>query len=202
MCRSFRAYNGHTKVYAFLMGAVGQLAAELDAPERTLRRAVADGTVRARRLSARRLRFADGEVDYLRDHWELLARLRAAFRTESQVRLAILFGSMARGDGDAASDIDLLVDCVEDDPLYRLRLGRRLEQGIGRPMDVAVIERAESRDPFFFLQALDEGRVIVDRDRRWPGFLERRPAIYKRAMHSYRRQLKRAQAAVDDLPSR
>jgi predicted nucleotidyltransferase len=184
------------------MGAVSHLAAELDAPERTLRRAVADGTVRTRRLSTRRLRLADGEADYLRAHWELLARLRSAFRTESRIRLAILFGSMARGDGDAASDIDLLVDCIEDDPLYRLRLGHRLERRIGRPVDVAVVERTESRDPFFFLQALDEGRVIVDRDHRWPGFLERRPAIYRRAMRSYRQQLKRAQAAVDDLPSR
>lgn len=190
------------RVYSCLMGAVSQMAAELDAPERTLRRAVADGTVRARRLSARRLRLADGEADYLRDHWELLARLRAAFRTESRVRLAILFGSMARGDGDAASDIDLLVDCIEDDPLYRLRLGLRLEEKIGHPVDLAVIERAENRDPFFFLQALDEGRVIVDRDHRWLGFLARRPATYKRAMRSYRQQLKRAQTAVDNLPSR
>lgn len=184
------------------MSAVGLLAAELGAPERTLRRAVADGTVRARRLSARRLRLADGEADYLREHWALLAQLRTALRTESRVRLAILYGSMARGDGDAASDVDLLIDCVEDDPVYRLRLGLRLGRNIERPVDVAPVERAESRDPFFFLQALDDGRVIVDRDNRWPGVLARRPAIYKRAMRSYRKQLASARAAVENLPSR
>jgi len=48
------------------MGVVGDLAIDLGAPERTLRRAIADGAIRSRRLSARRLRLADGEVDYLR----------------------------------------------------------------------------------------------------------------------------------------
>lgn len=181
------------------MGTVSQLAAELDAPERTLRRAVALGAVRSRRLSARRLRLVDGEPEYLRDHWGLLSELRAAFRTEPQVRLAVLFGSMARGDDDISSDVDLLVNFREEEPLDRLRLAIRLERRIGREVDVANLNRAERRDPFFLLQALDEGRVMVDRDGEWPSLLDRRPAIYKRAMRSYRRQMKSAAAALDSL---
>lgn len=102
------------------MGAVSQLAAELDAPERTLRRAVALGAVGSRRLSARRLRLVDGEPEYLRDHWGLLSELRGAFRAEPRVRLAVLFGSMARGDDDISSDVDLLVNLREEEPLDRL----------------------------------------------------------------------------------
>jgi predicted nucleotidyltransferase len=141
------------------MGVVSQLAAELDAPERTLRRAVALGAVRSRRLSSRRLRLVDGEPEYLRDHWGLLSELRGAFRTEPRVRLAVLFGSMARGDDDISSDVDLLVNFREEEPLDRLRLAIRLEQRIGREVDVANLKRAERRDPFFLLQTLDEPRL-------------------------------------------
>jgi len=40
---------------------------------------------------------------------------------------------------------------------------------------------------------------MVDRDGEWPSLLDRRPAIYKRAMRSYRRRVKSAAAALDSL---
>jgi len=181
------------------MSAAGQLAAELNAPERTVRRAIALGAIRSRRLSARRLRLGDGESDYLRKHWELLSELRGAFRTEGRVRVAILFGSMARGDDDSASDVDLLVSCREEAPLDRLRLAIRLERKLARKVDVASLPRAERVDPFFLLQTLDEGRVIVDRDGLWPELLARRPSVYRRAMRSHDRQVKSAAAALDGM---
>ncbi|MEX2080610.1 MAG: hypothetical protein WEC33_03255, partial [Dehalococcoidia bacterium] len=85
------------------MGVVQQLAAELDAEERTLRRAVSQGTLRCHRSTPRRLRLAAGEREYLRDHWSLLAELRQALRTERHLQLAVLYGSLARGDEDAGS---------------------------------------------------------------------------------------------------
>ncbi len=181
------------------MSAVQELAAGLGASERTLRRAVALGTVRSRRLSARRLRLADGEVGYLRSHWGLLAELRSALRTEQRVRLAVLFGSTARGDDDALSDIDLLVDFADEKPLDRLSLGIRLADKLGRGVDVASRKRAEESDPFFLLQALDEGRVLIDRNGEWIKLRHRRPALYKRAMRSYRRQQERADEALRGL---
>jgi predicted nucleotidyltransferase len=183
------------------MYTVRELADELGAPERTLRRVVAVGALRSRRLSARRLRLADGELDYLRDHWHLLAELRRALRTEKRVRLAVLFGSTARGDNDESSDVDLLVEFADDKPLDRLRLGIRLGDKLGREVDVASRPRAERSDPFFLLQALDEGRVIVDRDGEWPNLRARRPAIYKRAMRAYRRRREHAAEALQDLPA-
>ncbi len=106
---------------------------------------------------------------------------------------------MARGDDDLSSDVDLLVNFREEESLDRLRLAIRLERRIGREVDVANLKRAERRDPFFLLQALDEGRVMIDRNGEWPSLLDRRPAIYKRAMRSYRRQMKGATAALDSL---
>jgi predicted nucleotidyltransferase len=139
---------------------------------------------------------AAGELDYLRTHWELLAELRAAIRTEPSVQMAILFGSMARGDGDANSDVDLLVEFKDEAPLNRLRLGMRLQEKIGREVDVGSLRQAEQRDPFFLLQALDEGRVIADRGARWSDLLDRRATIRKRAMRSYRRQQRQAAKAL------
>ena len=72
------------------MGVIQDLATELDVEERTLRRAVAQGALRATRTGPRRLRLAPGEREYLRAHWLLLSQLRQALRTEHGVRLAVL----------------------------------------------------------------------------------------------------------------
>jgi len=169
------------------MEAVGQLAAELKAPERTLRRAVRDGTIHSRRLSQRRLRVAAEELEYLRGHWPLLASLREAMRTEPSVRAAILAGSMARGDERADSDVDLVVALDSDLALDRTRLGIRLSAKLARAVDVASLELVAG-DPLSLLQLLDEGRVIVDRSGTWPELRKGRPATRKRAERAYLRQ--------------
>src|SRR5438270_4891112 len=91
------------------MAVLQALARDLGADERTLRRAVRGGIVRARRLTPRTLSLPDVEIEYLRGHWSLLTALRAALRTERNVRLAVLFGSVARGTERAHSDLDVLV---------------------------------------------------------------------------------------------
>src|SRR4051812_5421175 len=98
------------------MGALQELALDLGAEERTLRRAAAQGTLRCRRPGARRMVLLPGERDYLRAHWALLSGIRRALRTERAVRLAVLYGSLARGEGDADSDFDLLVSLADEDP--------------------------------------------------------------------------------------
>jgi hypothetical protein len=79
------------------MESLRRVASELSIPERTLRRAAADGLVRGQRVSPRRFRISFREEAYLRSHWELLRALRGALRTEPNVRLALLFGSTATG---------------------------------------------------------------------------------------------------------
>ena len=87
------------------MGVLQELAADLGLEERTLRRAVSQGTLRATRTGPRRLTLASGEREYLRVHWSLLSALRQALRTEHPVRLAVLYGSLARGDDDEGSEL-------------------------------------------------------------------------------------------------
>lgn len=181
------------------MGVIRELAVELGAEERTLRRAASQGTVRCRRSSPRRLRLAAGEREYLGDHWELLAALRRALRTERGVRLAVLYGSMARGDDDAGSDLDLLVAFAGRRPADALELTMRLERVTGRRVDVADLQRVEAAAPLLLDRALGEGRVLIDRDGRWRWLRGRRRAIHARAQRSYRRQMASARQAIAEL---
>jgi excisionase family DNA binding protein len=181
------------------MGALQELAADLNVEERTLRRAVAQGTMRATRSGPRRLRLASGEREYLQAHWPLLSSLRRALRTEHGVRLAVLYGSMARGDEDAGSDLDLLISLADDRPLAAAKLAVRLDHVSGRRVDIADLERVEARAPLLLERVLDEGRVLIDRDEQWRPLRERHSAIRVRARRVHRRQMAGAARAIEEL---
>lgn len=183
------------------MGALQDLASDLGADERTLRRAAAQGTIRCRRPGPRRIRLDPGEERYLRAHWNLLAALRQALRTERGVRLAVLYGSVARGDEDTSSDIDLLVHLADDAPLGRIALANRLSDVAGREVDIARLDRIDAGAPLLLARVLDEGRVIADRDGIWADLQDRRRAIHARAERSYRRQMDEAADAIRRLTS-
>lgn len=175
-----------------------RLAEDLRADERTLRRAVADGMIRCHRPSVRRLELAAGERNYLRGHWPLLSALRQALRTEPNVRLAVLYGSCARGHDDSDSDVDLLVSLGEHEALAVIALARRLGTGLGRDVDVVPLDSAWT-SPTLLLQILDEGRVIVDRDQQWPGLRGQRRAIVSRARRAHTEEMAATGAAIRDL---
>jgi predicted nucleotidyltransferase len=181
------------------MGPIQELAADLGAEERTLRRAASQGTLHARRTGPRRLRLAEGEYEYLLNHWQLLSDLRRAFRTERSVRLAVLYGSVARGDEDADSDLDLLVSLSDDRSPARLELASRFEPPVARRVDVADLARIEAESPLLLDRVLDEGRVLVDREDQWARLRERRRAIRARAHRAHRRQMAAAAAAIEEL---
>jgi predicted nucleotidyltransferase len=181
------------------MGVLQELAADLDVEERTLRRAVSQGTLRATRSGPRRLRLASGEREYLRAHWPLLSGLRRALRTEQNVRLAVLYGSLARGDEDAGSDLDLLISFAEDRPSAGVELAVRLERAHDRRVDIADLKRIEARAPLLLDRVLDEGRVLVDRDGQWRLLWEHRSAIRGRASRDHRRQMAGASRAIEEL---
>lgn len=174
------------------------LADELQVNERTLRRAVNQETLRARRPSPRRLEISATEKRYARHAWPMLAVLRAALRTESNVRFALLFGSVARGDDHPHSDIDLLVEMC-DGRLDRVAdLSAKLERLAGRPVDVVPVQSAEAA-PAVLADAVAEGRVLVDRDGRWPGLRERGPALRRSAQRRDKRNRKAALAGIDRM---
>jgi predicted nucleotidyltransferase len=106
-------------------------------------------------------------VVYLIAHWPLLSSLRRALRTEHGVRLAVLYGSLARGDEDAGSDLDLLISFADGRPHAAAKLAVSLEQICNRRVDIADLERVETRAPLLLDRVLDEGRVLIDRDEQW-----------------------------------
>jgi uncharacterized protein len=152
------------------MTLLQELAEDLGIHDRTLRRGVAEGTIRARRPTPRSLALDPGEVGYLRRHWPLLASLREALRTERNVRLAVLIGSVARGGARAESDVDILVRLSDHDWRTASRLRERLAREVGRPVDLVALDAARG-DPLLLEAALRDGRVLVDRDGDWPALV-------------------------------
>jgi predicted nucleotidyltransferase len=142
------------------------LADRVGASERTLRRAVKQGALRGTRLSPRRLRLPEAEKRYIASRWPLFASIREILRTEQNVRFALLFGSMARGDDMDSSDVDLVVE-MRDASLDRIAdLSIKLEHHLGRRVDLLTIEEARG-NPSLLADAIAEGRVLIDREDSW-----------------------------------
>jgi predicted nucleotidyltransferase len=150
------------------MESLRRTATELSIPERTLRRAASEGLVHGKRISPRRFRITFREEAYLRSHWELLRALRAALRTEPNVRLAVLFGSTAIGRDNARSDVDVMV-VLEDPGMGRLaELAGRLSRRMDRQIQLVRLSEAQA-SPVLMVDVIDHGRVLVDRDALWSG---------------------------------
>jgi len=180
------------------MNALQLIAEDVGVSERTLRRAVNEGALRAVRRTPRTLEMSVSERDYVRRKWSLLAALRAQLRTEPNVRFVMLFGSMA-GDRDTQnSDVDLLVELRDRDFERILDLGSKLEAGVGRQVDLVELRDAES-DPAFLARIIGEGRVLVDRERRWPQLCAGEERLRKRGTRHEAARLRSALAGIDRL---
>ncbi len=154
------------------------LAAELATTDRTLRRAVAEGLLRAERPSPRKLEIPVKEREFLRRSWHLLSLLRRAFRTEPTVALAVLFGSAARGEMHSESDVDILVALREGADARAL--ASRLSERVGLRLQLVTLEDAQ-RAPLLLAEVLREGRVLVDREHRWPRLRQQRSKVERAA---------------------
>jgi predicted nucleotidyltransferase len=104
-------------------------------------------------------------------HGEFLARIRREIDGWTRPPdLVGLFGSAARRDGDASSDIDVLVVCDDPDIDDVDRLGQRIEAWTGNsaqiialtPGDLRRLRRA--KEPI--VAALDRDLVVISGDRR------------------------------------
>lgn len=178
------------------MSQLTDLAGEIGVDARTLRRAAAQGTLRAERLSPRKLLLAPGEAGYVRRNWRLLFRLRSALRTEPNVAFAMLFGSVARGDDGAESDVDLLVELREHSPGRLLELQDRLERAIGREIHLLDMEAAVKNEVLLSM-AVEDGRVLVDREGRWTPLHSELDGLRRRADRAFARDRRRALSAID-----
>lgn len=174
------------------------LAEQVGVSERTLRRAVNEGALHAVRPTPRTLKMSVAERDYTRRKWPLLSALRGALRTESNVRFALLFGSIAADTDTTDSDVDVLVE-LRDNSFDRIvDLYGKLEERISRRVDVIELREAE-RDPALLARILAEGRVLVDRERRWPRLRDREPALRRRGARRDAARLRSALAGIDRL---
>jgi predicted nucleotidyltransferase len=174
------------------MTELALLSREVGVSERTLRRAVNQGALRADRPTPRTLHLPLAERRYIRRSWSTLATLRAALRTEQNVRLAVLFGSAARGTDAPASDLDVLV-ALRDCDLERLvDLSLKLTEIVGRRVDLVRLDDAET-EPSLLLDVLADGRVLIDRDALWPQMAGREARMRRDAG---RRQATRTAAAL------
>jgi predicted nucleotidyltransferase len=178
------------------MSDLTALADEVGVAERTLRRAAGQGTLRAERRSPRRLSLAPGEAGYVRRSWPLLGALRTALRTEPNVAFVLLFGSVARGDDDVGSDVDLLV-VLHEHSLERLaELQDRLRTAAGRDVDLLDLEAA-SKNEVLMAMVVEDGRVLVDRIGQWPVLQAEADDLRRRGDRALRDDRRRALKAID-----
>jgi predicted nucleotidyltransferase len=97
----------------------------------------------------------------------LIEQLTAALTPRAEVLEAYLFGSVARGEASAHSDVDVAV-YVTDDALnapgfgYAAELSADLQQALGRPdIDLVVLNRAT---PLLYHRVLRDGVRVLSRD--------------------------------------
>jgi predicted nucleotidyltransferase len=182
------------------MSPLELLALDVGVSERTLRRAVTQGTLRGRRPTPRKLELPLTEHQYVRRSWPMIALLRSALRTEHNVRFALLFGSSAIGTDTPSSDVDILVALNDPSLLRRLDLKAKLTDLLGREVDVVVLDDAK-REPSFLAQALAEGRVLVDRDERWRAIRAHESRLRKRGAKLDAQRVRNALGGIDRMLS-
>jgi len=180
------------------MTQLALIADEVKVNERTLRRAINEGSLRAIRPSPRTLQLSLAERRYVRRSWPLISALRRSLRTDHNVRFALLFGSAARGDDTARSDIDVLV-VMRDASLDRVvDLEAKLTAATSRRLDIVRLDEAV-RQPSFLADVTAVGRVLVDRDGAWPRLRSREARLRREARIRDSQDVEAALAGVDEL---
>lgn len=102
---------------------------------------------------------------------DLLESLRQRAASLPEVRLAVLFGSTARGEARSHSDVDLGVSVAPDSSAVRRRTEVELSRATGRPVHVVFLEEAP---PLLRFEIAKDGVLLFQRqDDLWRNFKER-----------------------------
>ena len=155
--------------------------------------------MRCNRPGLRQLELAADEDAYLRKNWDTISALAEALRTERNVRLAVLFGSLARGQAGKDSDVDVLVSVTEERPMYVSHLATRLTRALGRDVDVLSLTQVRTHDPALLAVILRDGRPVIDRDGSWPVLIAERTDVERAAAIARTERHARAARAVAQL---
>jgi predicted nucleotidyltransferase len=136
-------------------------------------------------------------MTWVRTHWPLVGQLLAALRTEPNVELGVLFGSVARGaEVKGVSDIDLLVELRRQSPGALEALRERLDERLHVNVELVPLQAA-LRDPGLLSDVLRDGRALVDRGDLWPALQARRAQTQLQANRAGRELHEQARMAVD-----
>lgn len=180
------------------MTQLDEIAGELAASGRTLRRAALRGTIRCSRPTPRRFLVDAHEREYVRRHWPLLAGMLQVLRTRPDVSFAVVFGSVSRGDDHPGSDVDVLVQFADPSLRALSTLTDRLEQATGRPVQIVELESAEGSPPLL-ADVLRDGRVLVDRGGAWSRLKRREQQILADAKKAEDTDLDEITAALEEM---
>lgn len=102
----------------------------------------------------------------------LLERLRQTVASLPEVRLAVLFGSTARGKAGPRSDVDIGVLLDSDTPESRSRVEYEIGRAVsGREVDVVFLKKAS---PLLRFEIAKDGVLLFQReDHLWTSFKEK-----------------------------
>jgi uncharacterized protein len=101
---------------------------------------------------------------------DALGALRSALASHDDVRLAIAFGSLAKGLSQPRSDVDLAVSGPTS-PARLAELAVTLSRACGRQVDLVAIESAP---PLLRYEIARDGLVLLERQPdAWPAFKAR-----------------------------
>ncbi len=102
---------------------------------------------------------------------DLVEVLRHRAAELPEVRLAVLFGSTARGKATRRSDVDLGVSVDPNTPAVRFKVQSELERAAGRSVDIVFLEDAP---PLLRFEISKDGVLLFQRqDDLWSRFKER-----------------------------
>lgn len=102
---------------------------------------------------------------------DMLERLRQSASSIPEVRLAVLFGSTARGTATRRSDVDLGLSVAPDTSAVRFKVERELERAAGRSLHVVFLGEAP---PLLRFEISKDGVLLFQRqDDLWRRFKER-----------------------------
>jgi predicted nucleotidyltransferase len=114
------------------------------------------------------------------------------------VRLAVLYGSRARGDERPDSDVDLLMVIKGDSVSRQNDLERSLEAELELVVQIVALDSIR-KAPIFLADVIEDGQVLLDRDGRWPELLAEYPSIAHAAAVADADLRIRAQVAIAEL---
>jgi len=119
--------------------------------------------------------------------------IHAALAPHPEVRLAILFGSLATGQGHHGSDVDLAIDAGQPlEPEAKMSLMAELAEYTGRPVDLIDLQTVGGP---LLGQILRYGKRLLGEDRLYAELIKRRVFDEADFMPYHRRILKERRSA-------